>query len=401
MGGLAVPKRSSSWVDRQLAKPWVQKYGWVVLLLSVSGVVVVSSVLTQKRATRLAKAFKGTWCTDDDEPRRRGRSPPFKCTSYDLTMRDDPLGDDGAAQLASALQGSRYARPERRRLRRLILQHMHISSAGARRLAQLIAHCADADAEGYRGCALDPSKRFELDVRANPIGQRGVEQLRSAVERARARGMKVVVYAGGKVEEATMKKGPLLKLGALEFQLGRKVDVPQYYDFEFRLPPTWQERVMPRDVSTTLRIRVAIAIIAFLAGVLSTKLHLPFKVIWNEEAVEEAVKTTRRFTQFIGDTFRPNANNANAANGARTNGAVGPPKTATLHAALTAIRDDEDEDEDEGDDELEGEAFFQRSMSQKSESDDENGEPNGRARSPRSSSSVESRVFKPTARFAD
>ena len=57
-----------------------------------------------------------------------------------------------------------------------------------------------------------------------------------------------------------MKKGPLLKLGALEFQLGRKVDVPQYYDFEFRLPPTWQERVMPRDVSTTLRIRVAIAI---------------------------------------------------------------------------------------------------------------------------------------------
>ena len=199
-----------------------------------------------------------------------------------------------------------------------------------------------------------------------------------------------------------MKKGPLLKLGALEFQLGRKVDVPQYYDFEFRLPPTWQERVMPRDVSTTLRIRVAIAIIAFLAGVLSTKLHLPFKVIWNEEAVEEAVKTTRRFTQFIGDTFRPNANNANAnANGARTNGAVGPPKTATLHAALTAIRDDEDEDDDEGDDELEGEAFFQRSMSQKSESDDENGEPNGRARSPRSSSSVESRVFKPTARFAD
>ena len=384
--------KRSSWIDRQLSGPTVRRYGWLMLVGLLLGLVVVTTALTQRRSSGPgAMHAHGTWCDDDDEA-RRGHAPPLKCTSYDLTMRAEPLGDDGAASLAAALAGSRYGKPERRRLRRLILQHQDISSHGARRLAQLINACADGDAAG---CALDPSKRFELDVRANPIGQRGVEQLRSAVERARSRGFRVVVFAGGKIEESFLKKGPLLKLGALEFQLGRKVEQKQYYDFEFRLPPTWQERVLPRDVSTTLRIRVVIAVVAFLCGILSTKLHLPVKVVWNEEAVVEAVKTTRRFTQFIGDTFRP----GQLKESLRSASPVAGVQTATLHQALTSIRDDEDDDDDDDGESVTFDKLpaLMRTMSERSDRDrsaDDDDEP-------RRVRNRATKVFKPTTtRFA-
>ena len=43
-----------------------------------------------------------------------------RCTTLDLTMRAVPLGDKGAAQIVAALRGKRYAKRERRRLRRLL-----------------------------------------------------------------------------------------------------------------------------------------------------------------------------------------------------------------------------------------------------------------------------------------
>ena len=40
--------------------------------------------------------------------------------------------------------------------------------------------------------------------------------MRAGVERARSRGFAVVVWVGGRVEGETRRRGPLLKLGALE-----------------------------------------------------------------------------------------------------------------------------------------------------------------------------------------
>ena len=90
------------------------------------------------------------------------------------------------------------------------------------------------------------------------------------------------------------------------------------------------------------------AAISFLCGVLATKLYLPFRVIWNEDAVVETVKTARRFTQFIGDTF----SRTDDAAPPRTIAGAGGVRMTTLASALTAIRDaDEDDDEEEEEEE--------------------------------------------------
>ena len=131
----------------------------------------------------------------------------------------------------------------------------------------------------------------------------GIEQMRAGVERARSRGFAVVVWVGGRVEGETRRRGPLLKLGALELQLGkpppRKTPASEA---EIRIPPTLFQRLLPPDALTTVRTRGALVGLGFLCGYLASRLKSPVRVRvnldWNEEAT--SVRAVRRFTKLLG-----------------------------------------------------------------------------------------------------
>ena len=106
------------------------------------------------------------------------------------------------------------------------------------------------------------------------------------------------------------------------------------------------------------------------------------------------MKTTRRFTQFIGDTFRP----GQLKESLRSASPVAGVQTATLHQALTSIRDDEDDDDDDDGESVTFDKLpaLMRTMSEQTDRDrsDDDDEP----RRVRNSAT---KVFKPTTtRFA-
>ena len=123
------------------------------------------------------------------------------------------------------------------------IQHHGISNEGARRLAQLIASCANPLHQLSSPCAFDTSKRFELDLRANPIGKRGVEQIRAAVERAKSFGFPVIVWVGGH-SEVRAAGGPRIKVGAIEVQLGKTSYT--CVEIKFRAPHAIDATFSPR-----------------------------------------------------------------------------------------------------------------------------------------------------------
>ena len=129
------------------------------------------------------------------------------------------------------------------------------------------------------------------------------QSYQAGVERARSRGFAVVVWVGGRVEGETRRRGPLLKLGALELQLGkpppRKTPASEA---EIRIPPTLFQRLLPPDALTTVRTRGALVGLGFLCGYLASRLKSPVRVRvnldWNEEAT--SVRAVRRFTKLLG-----------------------------------------------------------------------------------------------------
>jgi len=250
----------------------------VVLALSV-GAASLRPWLQRRDLTEARQAEEDTWCDLGDARLDRRAPVPHRCTTVDMTMRSEPLGDDGVKLLVDALLGKRWAKPERRRVRRLLLQHQDISGGGARRLMQALATCAD----GRRPCAFDVKKRFEVDLTNNPIDPRGVEQIRASVERARSRGFRVIVWCGGAVE-AKKRGGPLLRLGALQLQLGKPPPPLRVSAHEIRFPPTLYQRLLPADSMTGLRLRAAIASIGFICGFVASHLEMPVTVAWNEKA---------------------------------------------------------------------------------------------------------------------
>ena len=149
----------------------------------------------------------------------------------------------------------------------------------------------------------DLRRRLSIDLTNNPITHRGVEQMRAGVERARSRGFAVVVWVGGRVEGETRRRGPLLKLGALELQLGkpppRKTPASEA---EIRIPPTFFQRLLPPDALTTVRTRGALVAVGFLCGYLARQLRSPVRVRvnleWNEES--RSVRAVCRFTKLLG-----------------------------------------------------------------------------------------------------
>ena len=151
-----------------------------------------------------------------------------------------------------ALLDSRYEKTYRRRLRHLVLQHQDITSRGATKLAQFISYHAPS-AEKIKSCShkkpkrkwfggskekreqndhrachvtsaidVDQNYQFVLDLRMNPIGNRGKSQLKSAVDRARSHGWKFVVIGGGEVENG---KNKMLKGFGVEFWLNKRKDM--------------------------------------------------------------------------------------------------------------------------------------------------------------------------------
>lgn len=130
----------------------------------------------------------------------------------------------------------------------------------------------------------DLRRRLSIDLTNNPISSRGIEQIRAGVERARSRGFAVVVWVGGRVEGETRRRGPLLKLGALELQLGKPPprQTPASHA-EIRIPPTPLQRLLPPEALSTVRIRGVIAMIGFACGYLASRLHSPVRVRWNLE----------------------------------------------------------------------------------------------------------------------
>ena len=129
------------------------------------------------------------------------------------------------------------------------------------------------------------------------------QSYQAGVERARSRGFAVVVWVGGRVEGETRRRGPLLKLGALELQLGkpppRKTPASEA---EIRIPPTLFQRLLPPDALTTVRTRGALVAVGFLCGYLARQLRSPVRVRvnleWNEES--RSVRAVRRFTKLLG-----------------------------------------------------------------------------------------------------
>ena len=103
--------------------------------------------------------------------------------------------------------------------------------------------------------------------------------------------------------DLSRRRGPLLKLGALELQLGkpppRKTPASEA---EIRIPPTLFQRLLPPDALTTVRTRGALVGLGFLCGYLASRLKSPVRVRvnldWNEEAT--SVRAVRRFTKLLG-----------------------------------------------------------------------------------------------------
>ena len=170
----------------------------VVLAVAV-GAGILPKADRQERLEEKRRLERETWCDVGDARLDRGLpgpgAPPIKfdrCTTVDLTMRSEPLGNEGARLLSQALVGKRYGKEHRRNVRRLLLQHQDISDGGARSIARILAECAD----GHLSCAFDLRRRLSIDLTNNPITHRGVEQMRAGVERARSRGFAVVVWVG-------------------------------------------------------------------------------------------------------------------------------------------------------------------------------------------------------------
>ena len=296
-------------VPRRMYVSKFQRYGGaaIVVVLAVAvGAGILPKADRQERLEEKRRLERETWCDVGDARLDRGLpgpgAPPIKfdrCTTVDLTMRSEPLGNEGARLLSQALVGKRYGKGHRRNVRRLLLQHQDISDGGARSIARILAECAD----GHLTCAFDLRRRLSIDLTNNPITHRGVEQMRAGVERARSRGFAVVVWVGGRVEGETRRRGPLLKLGALELQLGkpppRKTPASEA---EIRIPPTLFQRLLPPDALTTVRTRGALVGLGFLCGYLASRLKSPVRVRvnldWNEEAT--SVRAVRRFTKLLG-----------------------------------------------------------------------------------------------------
>lgn len=136
------------------------------------------------------------FCNELDEPRywvflRLGRSiaPSYRCTSYNLAMRSSQLRDGGVHALTKGLRNMKSGK-----LRTLVLTNQGIGDKGASQLAKLIKSAIT------QPTALNVSS-FSLDLRGNPIGDQGFDELQLAVEIAQRVGwMKVAVIGGGRTK---------------------------------------------------------------------------------------------------------------------------------------------------------------------------------------------------------
>lgn len=150
-------------LPRRMAGSRFQRWGGAAIA-AVLAVAVGAGMLpgSSDRQTSLAEKRRhehDSWCDVGDTRlnRRALRSPPVKfdrCTTVDLTVRSEPLGNEGARLLSAALVGKRYAKAHRRHVRRLLLQHQDISDGGARSIARILAECANGDLS----CAFRPSE---------------------------------------------------------------------------------------------------------------------------------------------------------------------------------------------------------------------------------------------------
>lgn len=244
---------------------------------------------------------EGRLCDEDEEPRgifgtpfleKIGRAPSRYCTVYDLTLRNPPLGDAGAKHLAVELGNPKRYR-KRRMLRKLVLQHQDITSAGAVKLAQLLAASCSLPT------AIDPDKLFILDLRGNPIATRGIEQLRKAVTRLRENQRRVIIYGGGTVET---RPPNVIKIGPVEIFLNKKQPhaIPAESLVEWQLPPSWSEllRGYPAD---SFKYASTITI-AFLCGILcgSFAEYVPFRWVGFPSRDERTLQRLRRLASELG-----------------------------------------------------------------------------------------------------
>ena len=146
-------------VPRRMYVSKFQRYGGaaIVVVLAVAvGAGILPKADRQERLEEKRRLERETWCDVGDARLDRGLpgpgAPPIKfdrCTTVDLTMRSEPLGNEGARLLSQALVGKRYGKEHRRNVRRLLLQHQDISDGGARSIARILAECAD----GHLTCA--------------------------------------------------------------------------------------------------------------------------------------------------------------------------------------------------------------------------------------------------------
>ena len=166
-------------VPRRMYVSKFQRYGGaaivVVLAVAVGAGMLPGSIDRQTSLEEKRRLERETWCDVGDARLDRGLpgpgAPPIKfdrCTTVDLTMRSEPLGNEGARLLSQALVGKRYGKEHRRNVRRLLLQHQDISDGGARSIARILAECAD----GHLTCAfvrgsasMDISARWRLTGR--------------------------------------------------------------------------------------------------------------------------------------------------------------------------------------------------------------------------------------------
>ena len=166
-------------VPRRMYVSKFQRYGGavivVVLAVAVGAGMLPGSIDRQTSLEEKRRLERETWCDVGDARLDRGLpgpgAPPIKfdrCTTVDLTMRSEPLGNEGARLLSQALVGKRYGKEHRRNVRRLLLQHQDISDGGARSIARILAECAD----GHLTCAfvrgsasVDVSARWRLTAR--------------------------------------------------------------------------------------------------------------------------------------------------------------------------------------------------------------------------------------------